>query len=318
MRKQVLPAVLLGVGDALCGTLIFTRGVQWERIVNLRTGLGRVEVADLWLTCLLRFALLLCSASLLTSTRWRHAYVLDTPEHEVLEQRTSSGDSCWWRCIPRGRHEKSVARHYRPKSKEKSHAGAEQEATLQFALMIVTLFLVTGALVKISFLACFADEISEGLAWRWCSAAQAVLFTLADFFLLKWVISQSTEHHTNAADRWESVGEDGGGLDSATMPLLSELGGSEGSQGMKGFASTASLKSTGSGSSRCETLDSTDNSQRQTEAGGSGRGSEKEDRKKKKGHGMSRLCGMALNEWPYLLAAVVFLLLAAGSSCMQV
>ena len=45
-------------------------------------------------------------------------------------------------------------------------AGEKQEETLHLVVMLVALVLVTGVLIKISFLACFENEIDQvDLSW---------------------------------------------------------------------------------------------------------------------------------------------------------
>jgi hypothetical protein len=111
----------------------------------------------------------------------------------------------------------------------------------------------------------------------------------------------------------------GGPEDSPATPLLAAgTGQSEdsitpGSDGGVGAVASSSMASLMSGS-----VDSAADSQRATEgAGGASRDGSDAHRSRagaNKRAGMARLCSMALYEWPYLIAAVVFLLLAAGES----
>ena len=41
-------------------------------------------------------------------------------------------------------------------------AGKDQEESLELVVMLLVLLLLTCVLVKVSFLACFTDEITEG------------------------------------------------------------------------------------------------------------------------------------------------------------
>ena len=56
---------------------------------------------------------------------------------------------------------------------------------MELAVMIAALLSLTAVLIKVSFLACFADEVPEGVRWRWAAAAEAVLFVVAEYLLLR-------------------------------------------------------------------------------------------------------------------------------------
>jgi hypothetical protein len=45
-----LLVLVLGVGDGVAGTIVFTRGGEWDRILNLKW--STVDVGDLWLVCI--------------------------------------------------------------------------------------------------------------------------------------------------------------------------------------------------------------------------------------------------------------------------
>ena len=329
-RVQALPMALLGVGDAVVGTLIFTRGGHWELVTQLCASslVSHVGVGDLWLSCLLRTSLLCLGAALLHSPRWRRAYRRARPDSESdsIRPRAARG-----RILPgccsgwANQTEQAAVKHYQPKKRGSSRPGAEQEGTLQVLVMLCALFAVTGILIKVSFLACFADEIPEGVAWRWALALHAAVFTLAEFFVMRWTIAKSA-NICEPGPLSLRVGV-GGPEDSPATPLLvppsaaagagqsedSITPGSEGGVAAVASSSMASLMSGG--------VDSAADSQRATEsAGGASRDGSDAHRPRpgaNKRAGMARLCSMALHEWPFLMAAVVFLLLAAGESAVS-
>ena len=326
-RVQALPMALLGVGDAVVGTLIFTRGGHWELVAQLCASslVSHVGVGDLWLSCLLRTSLLCLGAALLHSPRWRRAYRRARPDSESESMRPRAargrilpGCCSGWANQP----EEAAVKHYQPKKRGPSRPGAEQEGTLQILVMLCALFAVTGILIKVSFLACFADEIPEGVAWRWALALHAAAFTLAEFFVMRWTIAMSAKF----CEPERAVhGGVGGPEDSPATPLLAPpsaaagTGQSEdsitpGPEGGVGAVASSSMASLMSGS-----VDSAADSQRATEGAGGGASRDGSDAHRtragaNKRAGMARLCSMALYEWPYLIAAVVFLLLAAGES----
>ena len=326
-RVQALPMALLGVGDAVVGTLIFTRGGHWELVTQLCASslVSHVGVGDLWLSCLLRTSLLCLGAALLHSPRWRRAYRRARPDSESESMRPRAargrilpGCCSGWANQP----EEAAVKHYQPKKRGPSRPGAEQEGTLQILVMLCALFAVTGILIKVSFLACFADEIPEGVAWRWALALHAAAFTLAEFFVMRWTIAMSAKF----CEPERAVhGGVGGPEDSPATPLLAppsaaagtgqpEDSITPGSEGGVGAVASSSMASLMSGS-----VDSAADSQRATEGAGGGASRDGSDAHRtragaNKRAGMARLCSMALYEWPYLIAAVVFLLLAAGES----
>jgi hypothetical protein len=56
---------------------------------------------------------------------------------------------------------------------------------MELAVLIAALLSLTAVLIKVSFLACFADEVPEGMRWRWAAAAEAVLFVVVEYLLLR-------------------------------------------------------------------------------------------------------------------------------------
>ena len=46
-----LAAAAVGLADVVAGTLIFTHGGEWNRILQLNQALSSVDVGDLWLVC---------------------------------------------------------------------------------------------------------------------------------------------------------------------------------------------------------------------------------------------------------------------------
>jgi len=295
--------------DLAAGTVVYVRVSEWSRITDLPQHVARVDVADLWVGCLLRSALVVAAVAVLLSPGWRRVYSQPRARRTsqegsvgIREPLPRRGCPCWG-----GRKtDKHAAKHYLPKKKDDERVGAEQEETFMVVVMLVTLVLVTGVLVKISFLACFADEISEGVQWRWAAAAQGIVFAMTEFFLLRRRVAAS-------ADAFASSG--GADPDVLHQPLLSPADGEAQDGLLPAAASSASLVSMGSGSTASDVRGSTADSQHTTEGGREGAGGGGGARKSKS-KGMLRLCSLALEEWPYLMAAVVFLLLAAGAQAI--
>jgi len=49
MHMVGIPALIIALLDALVGTIVFTQGGQWERILQLSNVISAVDVSDLWL-----------------------------------------------------------------------------------------------------------------------------------------------------------------------------------------------------------------------------------------------------------------------------
>ena len=302
--------VCIALLDLAAGTVVYVRVNEWSRIAELPQHVDRVDVADLWVGCLFRTALLGTAVAVLHSSTWKRVY--SQPRARPTSQEVSAGGYeplprrgclCWG-----GRKlDKHAAKHYLPKKKNDERVGAHQEETFMVVAMLVTLVLVTGVLVKISFLACFADEIppqGTDVQWRWAAAAQGIVFAVADFFLLRRRIASSSDFLASSADTEP---------DFLRRPLLSPADDEAQDGLLPAAASSASLVSMGSGSTASDVRGSTADSQHTTEGGREGAGGGGGTGKSK---GMLRLCSLALEEWPYLAAAVVFLLLAAGTQAI--
>jgi hypothetical protein len=93
-----------------------------------------------------------------------------------------------------------VAEHYQPKKKTATRPGQAQEEAMELAVLIAELLSLTVVLIKVSFLACFADEVPEDMRWRWAAAAEAVLFVVVEYLLLRrfrfLVADAAKQHHT--------------------------------------------------------------------------------------------------------------------------
>jgi hypothetical protein len=136
--------------------------------------------------CLLRTVFICLAVALLNSTRWRRGYT--TPSSSAHPNTSSNGSSTSRCCLGdfcRGTIPAHVAEHYQPKKKTATRPGQAQEEAMELAVLIAALLSLTAVLIKVSFLACFADEVPEGVRWRWAAAAEAVVFVVVEYLLLR-------------------------------------------------------------------------------------------------------------------------------------